>query len=106
MAVGDMRRLMTLERNMRTGDGGGGATESWISVAQIWAAIEALSGDEGHAEHRVSGRVSHEITLRYRSDVEPEMRLTLDGRVFHLLAVFDKDGRRRWLTCLAEEQDL
>jgi len=106
MAIGNMRRKLTLERIVRVGDGGGGALASWVSVALVWGAVEALSGDEALEEHRVSGRVSHEIGVRYRSDVEPEMRFSMDGRVFQILAVFDPDGRRRWLKCLCEEREL
>ena len=106
MMIGDMRRKLTLERIVRTGDGGGGANEAWVSVAQIWAAIASLRGDEGLREQRVSGRVSHEISMRYRSDVEPEMRFSIDGRVFQILAVIDPDQRRRRLNCLCEEREL
>ena len=104
--IGDMRRKLTLERIVRSGDGGGGSSESWISVAQIWCSVETLRGDEAHREHRLSGRVSHEIGMRYRSDVEPEMRFFVDGRVFQILAVFDPDQRRRRLSCLCEEREL
>jgi len=106
IGVGGLRRKFTLEHNMRIGDGGGGAVSSWVSVAQMWGSLTAVRGDEFFAEHRVQGRVSHEILLRYRSDVEPEMRLSLDGREFQILAVFDPDERRRWLKCLCEEQEL
>lgn len=106
IAVGGLRRKLTLERNMRVGDGGGGASTNWVSVAQLWGSVEVLRGEEFFAEHKVQGRVSHEIVVRYRSDVEPEMRLSMDGRLFQILAVFDPDERRRWLKCLCEEQDL
>lgn len=55
---------------------------------------------------RVEGRVTHEIVVRYRGDVVPEMRLRAGTRIFDIRAVFDPDARRRWLKCLAEERDL
>ncbi len=97
---------MSLERVVRVGDGGGGADESWVTVASVWASIRALSGDEEFTEHRVSGRVTHEVTLRYRSDVEPEMRMSRGTRIFEIRGIVDPDDRRRRLICFCEEREL
>ncbi|MEI9900809.1 MAG: phage head closure protein [Hyphomicrobium sp.] len=54
----------------------------------------------------MSGKVSHEIIIRYRDDVTPQMRFKAGARLFDIAAAFDPDQRRRWLRCLAEERDL
>jgi SPP1 family predicted phage head-tail adaptor len=101
-----LRMRLTLEAPSRAGDGGGGAATSWATVSEVWGAVRPTSGAEGFELDRIAGTVTHEIVLRYRPDVTPEMRLRSGTRIFDIRSVFDPDARRRWLTCLAEERDL
>jgi SPP1 family predicted phage head-tail adaptor len=104
--IGALRHRLTLESAARTPDGGGGASESWIAVADIWAAIIPRSGSERTSAEAIRGDITHEVWIRYRSDVVPAMRFRQDARVFHIAAVMDAGGRRRRLKCLCEERDL
>jgi SPP1 family predicted phage head-tail adaptor len=104
--IGDLRTRLTLEAPSRAADGGGGASVTWSTVASVWASVRPTGGGESYALDRVAGRVTHEIVLRYRSGVTPEMRLREGTRVFEIRAAFDPDQRRHWLKCLAEERDL
>jgi SPP1 family predicted phage head-tail adaptor len=106
MHIGELRTRLTLEAPSRAADGGGGASVTWDSVATVWASVRPAAGGESYALDRVAGKVSHEIVLRYRSGVTPEMRLRAGSRVFEIRAAFDPDQRRHWLKCLAEERDL
>jgi len=72
----------------------------------VSAAIAPGGGLEGVEAGRLAGRVSHALTLRHRAGVTPAMRFRAGTRVFHILAAFDADERKRWLTCLCEERDL
>ena len=104
--LASLRHRMTLETPQRTDDGGGGAVVTWQPVAVVWAGLMALRGNEALRYDRLTGTVTHRIIIRYRSDVTPEMRFTRAGRAFDIRAVLDMEGRRRWLHCLCEEQDL
>ena len=104
--IGELTRRVTLEALNRTPDGAGGAVESWTTVATLFAAVRALSGGEGLAFDRMTGRATHEIIIRYRADVKPAMRFRLGTRTFEILALLDEEGRRRHLRCLVEERDL
>lgn len=104
--IGALRTRLTLEAPSRAADGGGGAVTSWTMIAEVWAAVRPTSGAERFELDRVEGKVTHEIVIRHRGDVVPEMRLRAGTRIFDIRAVFDPDARRRWLKCLAEERDL
>lgn len=104
--IGNLRQRVSIERPVRTSDGGGGAQESWELVAEVWAQIRPLSGSERVEADGLAGKVSHETIIRYRDDVEPEQRLAFDSRLFDIRAVLDVDERRRFLRCLVEERDL
>jgi SPP1 family predicted phage head-tail adaptor len=101
-----LRHRVTLERPERTSDGAGGFIRSWAEEAALWADIRPSSGGERVEADRMAGRLSHEISLRYRPGVVPEMRFRQGTRLFHILAVIDVEERRRWLKCLCEEREL
>jgi SPP1 family predicted phage head-tail adaptor len=103
--IGDLRDRVTLEQEVRTPDGAGGATSSWETVEELWAAIRPITGDERLRADQVSGRLTHEVWIRYRSGVLPAMRFREDTRVLAIVAVLDS-GRRTFLKCLCEERDL
>ncbi|MEO8651001.1 MAG: phage head closure protein [Hyphomicrobiaceae bacterium] len=106
IAIGRLRHRLTLEAANRTPDGGGGASETWTTIAEIWAEITPTGGAESVDADALTGRVSHEIVLRYRPDVAPVMRLRSAARLFEITAVIDVDERQRWLKCLCVERDL
>ena len=105
-SIGRLRHRLALEQASRTADGGGGAAEDWITIAQLWGRIRPTGGAEIVDADGLSGRISHEITLRYRPGVAPAMRFARGSRRFEIVAVIDIDERRRWLKCLCVERDL
>jgi len=105
-AIGRLRHRLTLEAAARTPDGGGGAAETWTTVAEVWGQIRPTGGSEAFDADALAGRISHEITLRYRDGVTPAMRFAHGSRRFEIAAVIDVDERRRWLKCLCVERDL
>ena len=105
-SIGALRHRLNLEQTSRAGDGGGGVTESWVQVAQVWGEIAPLSGRESVEAARIAGRYRYEITIRYRAGVVPAMRFRLGTRIFHILAVEDVGERGVWLKALCEEREL
>jgi SPP1 family predicted phage head-tail adaptor len=105
-AIGRLRHRLTLETASSTPDDGGGAVETWTSVAQLWGHIAPTGGSEIADADGLGGRITHEITLRHRSGVTPAMRFVSGSRRFEIMAVIDIDERRRWLKCLCMERDL
>ena len=105
-SVGDLRHRITLEAVQRTPDGGGGGLESWTAVADIWASITPLQGNEIVAADTTAGRITHTIITRWRADIAPAMRFRYAARLFEIEAVIDIDERRRHLRCACRERDL
>ena len=103
---GALRHRLALEEAQRVSDGAGGFTETWTTVANVWAAVRPTGGTETVDSGRLAGRVSHVVTMRFRPGVAPAMRLRKNARVFQILAAIDEDERHRWLRCLCEERDL
>ena len=104
--IGRLRHRLTLEASVRANDGGGGTVSSWEPLAELWGAVEAVTGREAVMADRVSGLASFQIVIRHRDDVVPSMRFRRDAEAFDILAALDQDGRRRFLICQCERRDL
>lgn len=100
-----LRRRATLEAQTDLPDGAGGFTRQWAALADHWVAITASSGEECYEGSRQASRVTHRIRLRCTRALRPRanQRFTIGSRIFDIRAVFDTDGRGRFLTCLCEE---
>ena len=104
--IAAMRTRMTLQAPVETDDGAGGVLVEWRDVAEIWAKVRARRGTEGLWADAPAGRLTSEITMRWRSDVWPGMRLVAGERVFDIRAAYDPDGARRHVVCLCLEVPL
>lgn len=104
--IGDLRHLVRIESGSRLADGGGGSTTTWNLVAEVWAAIWPRSADEPFALDRAAGVASHDIWIRKRDGVKPEMRFVFGTRIFDILGVIDVEDRGRFFRCPARERDL
>ncbi|MEQ1672838.1 MAG: phage head closure protein [Hyphomicrobium sp.] len=106
VTIGDLRHRVQIETAARTSDGGGGAVITWTQIAEVWAAIWPRSNDEQFESDRMAGKATHDIWIRFRSDVKPEMRIRFGARVFDVRGVIDVEDRSRWLKCPCVERDL
>lgn len=100
--IGDLRHRITLQQAVDTPDAGGGSARSWQDIATLWAEIEPLSGNEKIHAMAVTATQKYRLRLRYRGDITPAQRFVRDGQILNILAVRDRDERRRWLECLCE----
>lgn len=106
MRIGEFRSRVTLQRESRVADGGGGFANVWTDLAAsptVWARIDPLRGREVLQALKLQSPVTHRVTLRYRADVTAGMRLTVAGRAFNIRAAINLDERGRWLELLCEE---
>ena len=104
-SIGGLRDRLTLESLVRSDDGGGGATVTWMAVADLWGAVRPITGEERLHADAVTGRVTHQVWIRYRGDVVPAMRFRSAARILEIVAILDP-GRRDRLQCLCEERHL
>jgi SPP1 family predicted phage head-tail adaptor len=103
MMAGALRHRVAIEQVAATGDGYGGRTESWTVLATVWAAVEPLSGREYFQAQQAQAKVTHKVTMRYRSGVTPGMRVKHGSRYFGIVSVLDTGEKNRELVLMCEE---
>jgi SPP1 family predicted phage head-tail adaptor len=83
----------------------GNQTETWAKVAEAWAAIEPLKGDERWAAAYAQATTTHRVTMRPPGvAVHPSNRLVFNGRVFEIEVVLDIEERGRELQLMCVEK--
>jgi len=105
MIIRSLRERFTLEEPVRTADGGGGASVTWEPVAELWAHLRPITGDERLRHDQLSGRLTHRVWIRYRPGIAPAMRFRQGARIYEIVAVVEASRRAR-LECLCEERVL
>lgn len=102
---GAFRSELSLQRAVATPDGAGGHTRTWEEVARLFAMIEPTRAFVRSGAGQEHEKLTHRVTLRFRTDVRSGMRFVRLGRVFAILAVHDPDESRRYLVCRAQEEE-
>ena len=94
---------MVLQQPVDAGDGAGGTTRTWATVATLWARVEPLSAIERVAAERLEAAADHRVTIRWRAGVTHAMRFSFGTRVFEIRGLIGREERHRFLDCLCEE---
>jgi SPP1 family predicted phage head-tail adaptor len=104
ITAGRLRHRLTIEAAVTEDDGSGGFTTSWVEVATIWGAIEAITGGEFTESDAIKAEATYRIVIRYRENISPAHRLRFYARVFEIKSVIDPEGLRRRLVCYCVER--
>lgn len=103
---GKLRNTIVVERAVKTPDGGGGADNTWQTVATIRAYIKPISGGERFQAMRLEADTTHRIFIRYRSDLLTSDRINYNGRLFQIRALINLEERNQWFEIYADEGEL
>ena len=103
MRIGNMRSRVTIQTLGGSTDAGGGQATSWSELDVVWAHIRPLSGREILMANAQVGVVTHEIRIRYRTDVTTAHRILLGSRAFNIKAVLNPNDNDKMLLLKCEE---
>jgi SPP1 family predicted phage head-tail adaptor len=103
MNAGELRHRVTFQK--RGIDPATGGLTGWVDYVTVWAKVEDLSG-RSYLQAQMLGEASQvttRITVRWRPDLDPHMRVKFGSRTFDIKAILDPDGRRRSLQIMCAE---
>lgn len=103
MRIGNMRQRITIQKESRGGDSGGGFEENWTDVATRWAGVRPVTGRERETGMQLEAQVTHIVTMRYLDGLNPGMRILLKGRALNIRRVLNLEERNRWMELQCEE---
>ena len=102
-SIGKMRYKVKVETATNTVDAGGGITQNFNSVAFIYANIVPKNANSSYRQGILQEKVTHEITIRYRKDIDTNAKITYEDRSFAVNGIINVDERDRFLKLLCEE---
>lgn len=86
----------------------GDNVQEWRDLFSCWAALEPLGGDERVVAQQVEATVTHRVTIRYRSDIQPgpmdRCKVDPSGRILNIRNVIDRLNRHEDLEMLCSEE--
>jgi SPP1 family predicted phage head-tail adaptor len=105
MKAGKLRHRVEIYKPTFVKDDIGNHIPTWVKVAEAWAAIEPLKGDERWAAAYAQATTTHRVTMRPPGiAVHPSNRLVFNGRIFEIEAVLDIEERGRELQLMCVEK--
>ena len=104
LETGRLNRRITLQAPTSTRIGGRPST-AWDAVATIWADVQDIrpSKAERLAEGLNIANRPCRIIVRYRTDINPGMRVLLDGRTLQIVSMPAMIGLREGTEFMAQE---
>lgn len=91
----------------RTPDGGGGFTRKYRPVVDgiVWAEVRPIQGNERIRAMQTAANATHQVTMRYRSDLTADHQLIHEGRTLKIVSPpVDLDEQHQWLELLCREE--
>lgn len=101
--AGQLKDYITLQYPAKARDDRGGITETWATVASIWASVEPLAGREYFAAGREISECSTKVRIRYRENVRAAWRATLGNKTWEILSVIDPGNEHKELILMCKE---
>ena len=103
MGIGKFRHFITLQGQGTSRDAGGGISSGFSTIASVYANVVPKSGKEVYKQGKLVGSVTHEITIRYRTDITNASRISFNNKLFNIRSIIDIEQRNRYLKLMCEE---
>lgn len=103
MKAGELRHRIEFQTNTPTANSMGEYVDTYTTLATVWGAVEPLSGSLLFSAQQTNSEVQGRVRIRYRDDIEPDMRMYFDSRYFKILSIIDYQERHQELQILYKE---
>ena len=75
----------------------------WDELAEVWAAMEPLTGREFWAQQQVQSEITVRIRIRYRDDIVAGMRVVYNQAIYMIKNVIDPLEKHEELHLMCSE---
>lgn len=95
--AGQLDRRITIQTFSETTDTFGQEVKSFSTLAQVWANVVEKVGREGEDGDMIAATKKVEFIIRYRTDVDEEMRISYNSNIYKIQAIQSADARKAFL---------
>lgn len=103
--AGQLDRRITIQSFSTTTDAFGQKIKSFGTLANVWAKVVEKVGDEGENGDMISATKRVDFFIRYRSDINEQMRITYNNETYKIHAIQSADARQAYQMIRCEYTD-
>ena len=103
MMIGRLRHRITIQTRTQTQDAYGQPSDTWSTLATVWARIEDARGNERLAALQVRAEVSRMVTIRYLSTVTERCRVVWGDRTLEIVEIVVPENRNAEMRLMCKE---
>lgn len=104
MRTGKLRHSITIQQLSHTPDSYNDVQQTWQTLGATRAEITPISGRQYFEMHAQNIAVDHKVTLRYRSGIDPKMRVLWGSKVLEIVDVIDLNGLHKELQLMCVDR--
>jgi SPP1 family predicted phage head-tail adaptor len=97
-----LNRKVELYRLEKTPTPTGGFAQSWVKVADLWAAIKNMSGTELVRADQLGATAYSDFTIRYRANINEMMKFVYRGTDYQIRHINNLEEADKWLVVKCE----
>ena len=112
LKAGDLNRRVTLEAQAdaadATLDANAEPEDLWGPVAEVWASVRPLKGQELYLARQTVAEADHEVRIRWSprvAAINGRMRFTYQGQRYNIVAPPQEIGFRWGWLCLCKREE-
>lgn len=103
MRSGMLRHRITVQNSSVTVDAMGERDHSYSDGLSCWARVVPTKETELQDADQTKARITHKISVRYRTDITPTTRIKFGSRIFEVVQVLNRDELDEQLDIMALE---
>jgi SPP1 family predicted phage head-tail adaptor len=101
--AGRLNKRVTLQKPGSTNNDAGETVTTWSGQGSVWAEILPQGAAEFERVRAVHSSMTHQVTLRYRADLDNTWRILYGTRVFEILGIVNAEEKNAILALACEE---
>lgn len=95
--AGQLDRRITIQGYSESTDAYGQEVKTYSTLAEVWANVVEKVGNEGEDGDMIASTKKVEFIIRYRTDVDEQMRIVYDSNTYKIQAIQAADARKAFL---------
>lgn len=103
MQIGKLSKRIKIQKFGQSKNEYGEFEELWEDFKEVWAEIKPVSGNQFFAAKQINSEISHNVYIRYRTDLKPSMRIKFKERVFEILYLMNVNEGNRLMQIYCKE---
>ena len=103
LEAGKLRNRIIIQQRSTTKNSFGETIDTWTTFTTLWAAIEPLRGREFFESKETQAEVTTKITIRNKSGITPQMRVSWNSKIFDIKSIINIESRNKEVILMCQE---